>query len=111
MFVEAFVAKTTIEALDIAVLGRFTGLYEIEFYSVVLGPELQGTADKFGTVVADDTLRCPTLLEHRVQNSYNQLSGNRPLNLNRKAFAREIINEVERTEPATIRKLVRDEVH
>ena len=51
VFVEALIAEFAIEALDVRVLGRFSGSGEVDTPSVLVGPLVKGLACELGSVV------------------------------------------------------------
>lgn len=57
MLIQAALAVPTVEALDERVLHWLAGLDEVQFHSVVRGPEEHCLAGQFRAVVANDGLR------------------------------------------------------
>ena len=51
VFVEALIAELAIEALDVRVLGRFSGSDEVDTHSVLVGSLVEGLACELGPVV------------------------------------------------------------
>ena len=51
VFVEALIAELAIEALDVRVLGRFSGSDEVDTLSVLVGSLVEGLACELGPVV------------------------------------------------------------
>ena len=54
VFVETFVAKRAVEALNEGVLRRLAGLDELQRDAVVVGPGIKGATDELGSVIDHD---------------------------------------------------------
>lgn len=67
MLVEAFIATLAVEALDEGVLHRLTGSDEAELDVTPMRPRINGATAELGAVIAEDRLRCATLLDQTLQ--------------------------------------------
>src|SRR5690606_30092462 len=109
--IEALVAKLSVEALDEAVLDRLTRSDEGQGHASLVGPLLERPAGALRAVVEDDAAGVATALSSDgVQDSPDSMTGERGVDLDRQAFARGVVDDVERTKDAAAGQRVAHEV-
>ncbi len=108
---EALVAEAAVEALDVCVLGWFAGLDEVQNHAVAHGPVVQRHRDELGPVVDAKRFRKAVTPHESVEHAHNSSGGERGIDLNRVALAREGVDDVERAQLPSVREMVADEVH
>src|SRR5208283_6123004 len=62
VFVQALIAKASVETLHVAVLHRSSRLNRVPLQALLVGPLIDSAADKLGSVVAADLARQPASL-------------------------------------------------
>ncbi len=110
VLVEAFVTKTTIERFDERVLRRLSGLDEMQPNFAIACPARHGDAREFCSVVHHDGLRIPSNRTDRIKDASNSTAAKRRIDLDRKALAGEIVDDVERSNSPTRFKTVVNKV-
>ncbi len=95
VLVETFIPELPVERFDEGVLDRLTGLDEVEPNAVAPGPFVERLADHLGTVVEDDLQGQPAGLRQPLEDPHNADTGQRRIHLDRRAFAREVVDDVE----------------
>ncbi len=109
--IQALIAEATVEALDVGVLDRFAWTDEVQRNAARVRPRIKRLARELGAVVADDRPRRSALGDELAQDASDTEARDRCVDFDRDAFAREIVDDVERAEDATVGELIGDEVH
>ena len=100
VLVQAFVTKTAVERFDVGILCWFAGLDEVQANPAIARPASHGDTREFGAVIHHDGLRKASHRADRIEDTRNTMSRERRVDLNRKAFSREIVDDVERSDTA-----------
>ena len=111
VLVEAFVAEPPVEAFDEGVLGRLAEVDEVEADAVAPGPLVEHLADHLRPVVQDDLLGQPAGLGQALQDPHDTGTRQRGVDLDRRAFAREVVDDVQRPHALTGGQEIVLEVH
>ena len=98
-------------SLDIGVLLRLSGLDVSQGDALALGPFHEGAADIFRAVVAPDRRGRATPFDNLVQRSVYPFSRQREVDLDAKALAVEVVQNVQKAKLTPISKAIRHEVH
>ena len=109
--VEALVAETAVEALGKRVLHRLAGVDELEFDTESSRPLLEVRARELGAVVADEPFGPTSLLDGLEQLDGHVRGAQRGADFHSDALAREVVDDREHADGATVRELVVNEVH
>src|SRR5215831_6070941 len=110
VLVEAFIAKTAIEALDKSVLNRLAWGDVVPADNAVLLPVQDGARSELGAVVADDHQRPLAGCDDGIELACYPAAGDRCVNNKRQALAGEVVDNYEHSEAAAIGQYVRDKV-
>ena len=86
MFVQAFIAQSTVEALDVGVLHRLARLDEVQLDATAVRPGIQGAARKLWAIIDGEGLGQPVGLGQAVQNLDDLGAGQRRVDCNRRRF-------------------------
>jgi hypothetical protein len=111
MFVEAFVAKLPVEAFDEGIFDRLTGANEAQVDAAGVGPRIERTPAEFWAVVHHQDLRQADGLSEAIEDADDAQTWKRPVDFDRDAFAREVVDDVQRAEPTAVGQGVDHEVH
>ena len=76
MFVQAFVPEFPIDALDKGILGRFSGLDQLELNTVLIGPLIKGFSCEFRPLISTDGLGITAKAGRLIQNAGDIVTGN-----------------------------------
>jgi len=111
MLVEKFVAVPRVEALDISVFGRFSGI-DKEKFDVVFGrPAQHRNARQLGAIVESDDARITaTLFGDAIKNANDAQTREREIDLGCEAFAREVVHGGHRSKLAAVGQRVADKI-
>jgi len=109
--IEAFVAELAIEALQVAVLHRPPRLDEIQLDVVFVGPDVERLPGELGAVIQRDPLGGAVPEEELLQQPHYPLAGQRRVDVDREALARDDIEHIEGAEAASVAEHVVHEVH
>ena len=101
VLVEALVTKLTVEALDNAILDRLSRPDEIQPNPMAIGPRIECSAGKLGSVVHHQADGLATLLDGPFQDPCDPLTGQRGIDFDRQALPDEVIDHIERSEAPT----------
>ena len=67
MSVQALGAELAVEALDVAIVGGFSGPREVKHDTLVIGPQVEVTRDEFAAIVDTDRGRITDLPAHSLK--------------------------------------------
>jgi hypothetical protein len=81
VLVQAVLAVSAVEALDVGVLGRFSGIDEIELDAMIIGPSIERAPAQFRAVIDDQDIGGSTLSGHAFQHLHDPLTRQREVHL------------------------------
>ena len=111
MHVQAFFAEPAVERLNRGIVGRLAPPTEVEDDAVGVHPQVHRRADELRAVVAVDALR-QSAFEAQTFERADDISTTESLTgVDGQAFARQQIEDCQRSEASPICELVGDEVH
>src|SRR5208283_4736466 len=110
VLVQALVAELAVEALDIAVLHRFSRLDEVLLHPFGEAPLVQRTPGELRAVVGADLPWSSALADQPLQHPHHARSRQRGVHLNRQALTRVVIHHVQRAQLASRAERVGHEV-
>ena len=110
VFVEALVAELPVEALDVAVLGGFSGRDEAVLDLAVVCPALQRQAGELGSVVGDQAAGPSAQFGHIVQHPCHPRTRQRRVGLDPQTFAGVVVMDGQQAQGAATGQPVVDEV-
>jgi len=102
--VQALVAQSPIEALNVAVLDRPSLPDEIQVHSVCVCPLVHGLTGELGPVINGDRLRRPAAGKDLIQRCCDLISTQCCVRVKRQALARVLVNDSQYADPATVGK-------
>lgn len=106
VLVQAFVPQAAIEALDQAVLHRFSWRDVMPLHPSILRPFEHGVRRQFGSVVADHHTGIAPHLGDPVQLAGNADAGDRRIHDRRQALPAEVVDHAEDADPAAVSQRV-----
>ncbi len=109
--VQAFVAKTSVEAFDVSVLHRSSWLDVDQVDPAFFCPAQHAPRCELRSVVGTHTLRLATLLDQLIQRSRHATAAKARISLQHQALARERIDHTEDANHPAVRQSIHDEVH
>lgn len=109
-FVQAFVSKLAVEALDEAILHRLARRDVMPFDAALLLPGQDGIRRELGAVVADDHARATSALDDAAELADDAGSGQRGVGYQPQALPGEVIDNSEDAEAPPACQRVHDEV-
>ncbi len=107
---QEFVAELAIEAFDVAVLNRLTGLNEVELDAVISGPDIEGATPKLAAIVQRHPFRFFARRDHRVEGGDHRRTRQTVGPGDREAVACATIDQGEAVEPTSGAQLIAHEV-
>jgi hypothetical protein len=110
VLVEAFVAKTAIERFNERVLCGLSRLDKVQPNLAIARPARHGDARQFCSIVHYDGLRISSHRADRIKDASDSTAAKRRINLDRKALAGEVVDDIERPDSTTRFKAVVDKV-
>lgn len=108
--IEQFITQAGIEALDIAVFPRATGLDVEGGDTEAAQPSAHCMGDELGAIIGPDMLGRPMLDEQIGQHVDDVVGSEPPQRYHRQAFPAELVDDVEHPELAAVVRLILDEV-
>src|SRR5690606_36119384 len=108
--VQAVVAEGAVEALDEAVLHRFAGLHEVDLDATGIRPGVERPARELRTVVGNDHVGETSLAPQALEHLNDPHSWQRMRNLDRQAFARQLVADVQAAEATSAGQRVAHEI-
>ena len=109
--VQAFVSEPAIERFDCGVVRGFTPTAEVQDDAVGIGSQVHRRTDELRPVIAIDPLRQAALEPQALERGRHIVAAQASTDVDRQAFAREEIDDRQRTKAPTIGQLIGDEVH
>jgi len=95
VFVQAFVAEATVEALAVRVLHRLPRINEVQRDLILVSPVLQHVTDQLRTVVQDDLGGERTLVAEAVQDTHDPAPRQTRVNFEDEGFSSKDVNDAE----------------
>ena len=110
VFVEAFVAELTVEALDVGVLGGFPWRDEAMLDLAIMGPTFQSQAGKLRPVVGEQARWPAPQFGDAVEHPRYPWTGQRGVGLDPEAFAGVVVDDRQQPQRTAVHQPVVDEV-
>lgn len=98
--VQALIAQSAVEALDVCVLHGFAGLYEAQLDACVRSPCVEGATSEFRAIVEREARRCAALIDHVLQRLDHGDAGEAVCGNEREALMRTNVDDSEAPEAA-----------
>src|SRR5690606_4758038 len=109
--VQAVVAEGAVEALDEAVLHRLARLNEVDLDATGIRPGVERPARELRTVVGHDHVGQASLAPQALEHLDDPHSWQRMRHLDRQAFTRELVDDVQAAEATSAGQRVTHEIH
>jgi hypothetical protein len=94
VLVQAFLAVSAVETLDVGVLGRFAGIDEIQLDAVIIGPSVKRPPAQFRAVIDDQDIGISPLTGHALQHIDDPLARQRKIHFDRRALPGAVVLEI-----------------
>ena len=109
--VQTFGSELAVEAFDEGVVGRFAGPGEVEHDVLLVGPQIEITADELAALIDPDRLRVAHLSTNPFEGLDHVFATIIEARINRRRKAREGVDDGQDTDLPASRQLVMHEVH
>ena len=104
--IQAFIAETAVERLDVRIILRPSRTRKIQNHTVLVSPEIKNLADEFAAIVDLDPRRHPEVPADLGHHCDDPLARDVRVHVNGQAFPREHVQQGQRAEPFPIEKRV-----
>ena len=111
MGIEDFGAEGAIESFDVSILSRLSGLYMMEFHSLLSAPVDELLRNKLRSIVDSDLFRESSAFLELLKNTDDSQCRKRSVNFDRKSFTNSFIDDVECPKATTSVKRAMNKVH